>query len=244
MKITYLSIYLVFWAILILTSCSNDGGQATGPLTQGDITGSVNLYNEATTPQSNSGMTVTVHGTDFSAITDSQGNFTISDIPFGFYTLVYQKSGYGTFKIFDVEHDSSLTPISKTPSLGKVSSTEVTGLSALTNDSEVVISITTDPAGSNSNTRYVRYFLSVDSDVSQTNYHYYSPGLTSRINPYETILSSNDLAEAGFLSGQMVYVKAFGDSFWSNEYYNPDLDQKAFPNVNTSSATAVSFVVP
>jgi hypothetical protein len=68
--------------------------------------------------------------------------------------------------------------------------------------------------------------------------------LVSQINPYEVTLSQNDLLNAGFSSGQTLYVKAYGDSFWSNEYFDPELDRKVFPNLNKNAAAAVSFVVP
>jgi len=108
----------------------------------------------------------------------------------------------------------------------------------------IVLSIGTDPTGSNGNTRYVRYFLSTASTVSNENYIYFSPGQISQINPLEIILTSNDFSNAGFSSGETVFVKAYGDSFWSHEYDDPNLGRKVFPNLNTNSVNASSFVVP
>ena len=243
-------IYLTFGLIVLagFTSCSKDENQEPEPVTKANIIGSVNLYDEGTTQIDNSNLTVKLEGTTpvISAKTDADGEFTISDVPFGTYTLVYEKSGFGTFKMFDLEHTNtgSSTIITETPSLGEVSTTQITDLGATINGNDVILSITTNPAGSNGNTRYVRYFLATDSNVSNEDYAYYSPGLISQINPYEISLSQNDLTNAGFSSGQTVYVMVYGDSFWSYEYDDPDLSRKVFPNLNLTSANAVSFDVP
>ena len=72
----------------------------------------------------------------------------------------------------------------------------------------------------------------------------YSAGLISQNNPYEHTIEANVLADMGFVSGDTVYVKAYGDSFWSNEYVDADLNKKVFPNLNTTSADASFFIVP
>jgi hypothetical protein len=73
---------------------------------------------------------------------------------------------------------------------------------------------------------------------------YYSPVFVSQINPYQSTITQSNLINAGFTSGQTVYVKEYGDSYWSNEYFDVSLNKKVFPNLNTVSANAVSFVVP
>ncbi len=242
MKLNYLTLGLIFVTVFI--SCSKDDDNSPDPITKADINGSVNLYDEGTTKIDNSGMTIKVEETEFFATTNNQGVFNLSDIPFGTYTLVYEKQGFGTFKKFDIQHENDATAIPNTPSLGETSSTQVTDLTAQVNGIDITFSITTNPGGSNSNRRYVRYFLSTDSNVSKDNYSFHSSGLISQINPYETTLPLNELNNAGFSTGQTVYIKAYGDSFWSNEYDDLDLDRKVFPNLNMNSADPVSFVVP
>ena len=73
---------------------------------------------------------------------------------------------------------------------------------------------------------------------------YHSPTFISQINPYQSTLTQTELINAGFTSGQTVYVKAYGESYWSNEYLDVNLNKKVFPNLNTVSANAVSFIVP
>ena len=233
-------------ALMAFYSCGGDEDEQITPPnpTSADILGSVNLYDEGTTEIDNSNMTVKVEGISKSARTDASGDYVLSNVAFGTYTLVYEKSGYGTFKRFNLGHSNGNTIITESPSLGQVSTTQVTGLEANSNGNSIVLSVTTDPGGSNGNTRYVRYFLSADSNVSNENYSFHSAGLIAQINPLELNITSEDLITAGFSSGETVYVKVYGDSFWSNEYEDPDLGRMVFPNLNLNAAKAVSFVVP
>lgn len=244
MKLKYLSFSLII--LLGISSCNEDKVPTAALITKANINGSVNLYDEGTTQVDNSNMTVKVEGTSpsISAITDGDGKFTLTDVPFGTYTLVYEKLGFGTFKKVDIEHLNNATAILNTPSLGEISTTQITNLEANVTGNDIIISVTTNPAGSNGNRRYVRYFLDTDSNVSNETYSYYSPGLISQINPYEILLSQNDLTNAGFSSGQTINVKVYGDSFWSNEYDDPDLGRKVFPNLNMTSISSVAFVMP
>jgi hypothetical protein len=232
-----------FILILFITSCnSNDDSPAAA--TRANISGSVNLYNESTNQVDNSNMTVSVLGT--MPVTDAQGKFVLSNVPFGTYTLEYTKNGYGTYKKFGVVHGTNgqATALTATPSLGQVSTTSITGITASTSANQVVLSISTNPGGSAANRRYIRYFLSTSQSVSATNYSYYSPVFTSQINPFEKTILATELISAGFTSGQQVYVRAYGDSFWDNAYDSPEFNRRIFPNLNANTVPAATFIVP
>ena len=236
---------LMFILAIATVSCSSDDSN-NDPITKANITGSVNLYDEGTTLLDESNMLVKVVGTNplITALTNSNGQFVLEDIPFGTYTIEYEKAQYGVFKKFNFSHQGNANAITEIPSLGKTSSTEITDLLVNIVNGQVVFSITTSPAGNNSNRRYVRYFLSTSATVSNSNYMYHSPTFISQINPYQSTLTQSNLINAGFTSGQTVYVKAYGESYWSNEYFDVSLNKKVFPNLNTNSANAVFFVVP
>ena len=236
---------LMFILAIATVSCSSDDSN-NDPITKANITGSVNLYDEGTTLLDESNMLVKVVGTNplITALTNSNGQFVLEDVPFGTYTIEYEKAQYGVFKKFNFSHQGNANAITEIPSLGKTSSTEITDLLINIVNGQVVFSITTSPAGNNSNKRYVRYFLSTSATVNNTNFMYYSPVFVSQINPYQSTITQSNLINAGFISGQTVYVKAYGDSYWSNEYFDVSLNKKVFPNLNTNSANAVSFVVP
>lgn len=243
MKLKYRTFGFIF--LLGIYSCSKEDS-TPDPITKANITGSVNLYDEGTTKIDNSNMTITVEGTSptISATTDTKGDFTLSNVPFGTYTIRYEKTGFGTFKKFAIEHKNNATAILNTPSIGKNSTTQITNLEAKISGINVILSVTTNPAGSIGNSRYVRYFLSSNSNVGNENYTYFSTGLVSQINPKVITLLNKDLVNTGFSSGQTLYVKIYGDSFWSNEYEDPNLSRKIFPNLNTNTTNSVSFIMP
>jgi len=233
-------------ALALLFSCNGSDDDVTTPPTQtgGDIVGKVKLYDESDTQIDNSNMTVKLEGSSKSATTNASGDFTLSKVSYGTYTLVYEKTGYGTFKKFGVDHTAGNTFIPETASLGEVSTTKVTDLEAGVEGGNVIVSITTDPAGSLSNKRYVRYFLSTDPQVSAQKYTYYSGVILFENNPRRLVLTPDFLQGEGFPSGQTVYVKAYGDSLFANDYLDSDLGRWVFPNLNMNAADAVSFVVP
>jgi hypothetical protein len=234
-------------AVVLLTSCKKDEATDPAPATKANITNSVNLYDEGTTKIDNSGMTVTVDGTSplISATTDVDGKFTLIDVPFGTYTLLYEKSAYGTFKRFNVEHKDGNTIIPDAPSLGQKSTTSVTNLTVSSNANfPVILGATTNPAGNLGNTRYIRFFFSTDPNVSNENYDSYLETFPANISPYNLNLSNASLDALDFTSGSTVYVKCYGESFWGNSYSDPNLNRDIFPNLNPTSAPAVSFVVP
>ncbi|WP_154857229.1 carboxypeptidase-like regulatory domain-containing protein [Cyclobacterium xiamenense] len=232
----------------LVVSCGNDTDPDDGPATAADIVGSVNLYDEGTNSLDNAGMQVSVEGTSplITATTDANGRFVLADVPFGTHTLVYEKAGYGTFKKYEVVHENTgpVTAISETPSLGQRSTTEITALAVQLQAGEVTLQITTEPAGNTANRRYVRYFLGTESSLEVEDYQAFSPVFVAQINPFELTLSQSDLLDAGFASGQTVYVRAYGDSFWSNTYLDPDQDRTVFPNIHPNAAEPVSFVMP
>jgi hypothetical protein len=240
---------ILFILLLVsFLSCKKSSTDTIVPVTKADIIGLVSLYDEAISQAGNSGMKVSVQGSSplISATTDANGKFVLPEVPFGTYTLVYEKAGYGTYKKPGVVHstDGSSTFLANTPSLGKVSTTTVTDLTTSQDGSTILVAVTTNPAGSLGNTRYIRYFLSSSATVSKDNYSYVSSGYIAQINPYQAALTSANLISWGFTSGQTVYVKVYGDAFWSNEYQEATTGPKIFPNLNTTSANPVSFKVP
>lgn len=242
MKLNYLTLSLLL--ILGFTSCSDDENSTPDPITSANISGSVNLYDEGVTQIDNDGMTVKVEGTSILTTTAVDGKFTLADVPFGIYTLVYEKSGYGTFKRFNVEHKSN-TFIPDAPSLGQKSTTTITNLTVSSSASfPVILGATTNPSGSQGDTRYIRYFFSTDSNISSDNYENVLETRPAQINPSNLNLSQASLDALGFTSGTTVYVKCYGESFWSNQYDDPDLGTTVFPNLNSNTAATVSFIVP
>jgi hypothetical protein len=158
--------------------------------------------------------------------------------------LVYEKSGYGTFKYFIDDFNADLV-LTETPTLGKISQTDVITNSVTTEGTEVrIASVTT---GTNTSVRYLRYFFSSQSDVSSESYEAFlerpvesDPGL----NPAVLTISGQELNELGFASGSILYARVYGDSYYSNDYDDPNEGRRIFPNLLEDTAQSVQFQVP
>ncbi|NAS13488.1 carboxypeptidase-like regulatory domain-containing protein [Poritiphilus flavus] len=240
--------YFLIPALLLISCGSDDGGSSNPtPATAGDISGSVNLYDSGTTQLSGADMTITVEGTSplITTTTDANGEFTLSEVPFGTYTIAYSKTGYGTFKQFNIAHNNENgTSITVAPSLGQLSPTEVLSVDITINTNEVEIEKSLDPPASSNDRRYFRIFFGSDDTVSNTNFVAVAPTLETGSEPSTTTYSVSELMDLGLQSGSTVFVRVYGDSFFGNSYNDPGLGREVFPNLNANSASPVSFVVP
>ncbi|MEM7381934.1 MAG: carboxypeptidase-like regulatory domain-containing protein [Bacteroidota bacterium] len=244
-----IQIFIILIPVILFMSCGSDDGGSSNPTpaTEGNISGSVNLYDTGTTQISGESMTITVEGTNplKTAITDANGEFSISDVPFGSYTIQYSKTGYGTFKVFNLSHtEANGTFITQTPFLGQLSETEVVSIQVTVNAGEVAIEKSLDPSASSNDERYIKILFGGDDSLSDTNFVASGPTLEIRSEPSTTTFTATDLMDLGLQSGSTVYVRVYGDSFYGNSYNDPSLGSAVFPNLNTNAADAVSFMVP
>ena len=233
--------------ILGLLSCGTEETEApTTPNVLYDIVGSVNLYNEGTLPLEKSGMLITVVGTDPIIFdeTDNEGIYELQQVEKGTYTLSFEKSGFGVFKLYNVDHNSNEpTIITNSFSFGEKSTTSVSLLLASVSQDTLILNTTLDQNASIGNPRYVRVFFGTNSDLSHEKYDYYSPAYVKQINPFTIKYTSSDLIAMGFQKGQKVYVNVAGDSFYANDYYDPDLERQIFPNLLWTDG-GDNFIVP
>ena len=237
---------LVILTIALATSCNKNKNEDPQPDILYNISGSVNLYDEGVTQVDSDGMTVSIVDANpaKTSTTDVEGKFSLEEVEKGTYDLVFEKSGYGTYKVFGVDHNmDEPTFLTNTPSLGQKSTTSIKAIQIFSAIDEVTISATLDQDASIGNPRYIRVLFSSESNISPENYDAFSGVLQREINPAEIAYSKQDLLDLGFTSGQTVYVNVAGDSFWSNEYEDPQLERTVFPNILWKE-TAVSFVVP
>lgn len=238
----------MLFIILLLATCKKE--EKPEPVTKADITGSVNLFDEGKTPMDGAGMTISIEGTDpvLSATSNTNGVFTLMDIPFGKYNIIYSKTGYGTYKIFGIEHTGGecgcTTIIRETPSLGKKSTRRINSLSAGQSGSDIILSLSTIPVADIEDPGYIRLFFHTEAKVSHTNYLKFLGNFEIKSEPATIKLSQTDLKDLGFYKGTTVYVTAYGDSFHTNEYTDPEQNSIVFPNLSMKSSIPVMFVVP
>lgn len=235
---------LILFGFLLLGSVSCDDDDDSSPDPTASISGQVELFDEGTNEESASGMTVSMEGTILEDLTDGSGRFELSGVPLGSLVLLYEKSGYGTYKQFinDFNEDLVLTEV---PSLGKLSQTDVITNSVTIDGTEVSISSVT--TGTNTDKRYLRYFFSTSSNISFEDFDVFlespvesDPGA----NPAVFVITAEELNNLGFNSGTTVYARVYGDSYYSNDYEDPDLGRRVFPNLFEDTAQSVQFEVP
>lgn len=226
--------------------CNPD--ETADPVTSADIIGSVNLYDEGTTQLAKDGVLVSIEGSNplKSTVTDAAGSFVLSSIPFGNYTLSFSKAGFGTYKRVGILHTDTgkSTIINPSPSIGQLSSTTITGVVSDFSDKSAILVIETSPAPTSQVPRYIRAFFSKNANVSFYNYLKYTEVYKHPSNPANLELGIKALNNMGFNTGDTVFARVYGDSFWSNDYDNIATGKREFPNLNSTTVDAVYFVVP
>jgi len=252
--------YFFSWILLssLILSCKKETKTPAEPET-GAISGTIRLYDDKTNQVTNSsGVTVTVIGQPGkTTTTDNDGRFRLEGLTFDNYDLSFAKTGYGTYKIFGIDHRKqpntpsgtvSTTQLSNVINLGAVSSSSVSSLTALdytyNEGPGIEFSYSLNPEPSASSRGYIRTFLSKTYTISSTNYQAYSLTKSVLNNSTKGGFSNEELFAFGFNKGDSVYVKVYGDSFYSNDYTEPSTGKRVFPNLNSVSPSAVNFVIP
>jgi hypothetical protein len=239
--------------LVVLAACGNDEDPSSPIIPTGGISGNLVLSNEfGTLLPSHAGMKITAvsAGND---ITNDFGNFQINGLLEGTYTLVYEKSGFGTFKKFNIpvlpQIGNGVTQLAGMEQLGPVSTTIVTHLAVALNvsDSTLTISCNVAPNASQSNPRTFRLFFGSDSNVSSTHFDYAPSTTWTATTVSGSILGfqPGQLYTAGLQKGTNAYVIAYGESDQSNTYFDPDLNRQIYPNLNLAGVSnTVMFNVP
>jgi hypothetical protein len=250
--IIYFSI--ISLSIFALIACNQKSSpQPVAGTGSGNLSGYIYAYDDKTSPISDlSGFTVSVDDINNTSVkTDASGKYNFTNLIYGIHDLTFSKTGYGNFKLFGVNHSKTSTSgntILRGINLGKISTTSITGIKISTEPSGILPALRImpelSPVPTASNRGYFRLFFGSNNNVSNTNYKAYTKVagiLNANAGP---LLSKEDFAEMGFSSGQTIYVKAYGDSFNSNEYTDPNTGITIFPNLNATTVNAVAIKVP
>ena len=228
---------------VLFAGCDKDNENP--PAATAELFGTVTLYDDRTTPVSPAGMVVSVDGLSLSATTDASGRYSFPSLPKDVYNLTFNKAGFGTFRLFGVNHNPTGTSTQVGGrTLGQISTTTVTGLTVTPVGADTVsLSVAISPAGSASASRGVRFFFHSAGSVSASNYTGFSPVYTIRSGTGNVLIAKAALQAMGFSSGATVHVIAYGDAYFSNDYDDPATGKTVFPNINGTTVTAVSFTL-
>ena len=234
--------------IFATVSCyENDSTpERVGSTLDSRITGSVVLYDDLSNKVSPEGMTITIEGKNLTAISDSNGRFMFKDVSYGTYNFIYTKAGYGTFRLDTFRHvdDNDQNPsILPSRTLGAVSTTAITNFFISYTDSTLTLNPTIDPPGSAGASRGVRFFFGHTADVNGENYQGYTEVYGIKKESGFVKIEKATLLSMGFTEGATVFVRAYGDAFLPNDYINMTTGKRVFPNLNTSTIDAQSFVL-
>ena len=235
-----------FWILLhliIFTSCGSDEEQ-NPPMGDGEIIGNVVLFNEFNVPRPNEGMEVSILDSDEKTITDARGNFTLSNIPFNNYQLVFNKPGYGSFVSEEFDHSGAngdTTFLPKSYFLGQLSNTSIISARATLDNNDFLITIETEPSASTQDPLFITVFLNGNASVSNETNSAVHGTLRIEKNPVEIRIEQQQLYDYGFSADKTVFFKVYGDSFFNNSYNK--LGSVIHPNVNPISSPTFDLVV-
>jgi len=216
-------------------------------ISYGQIRGVLRLVDDLNNPQPFAGMQVTAENTGISTVSDSAGRYILNGLQNGKYNLVYSKPGYGTYTLVgfnnngDAYNNPSIVPL---VTLGKFSTTTFSSMTINIHNDSVIMRPSIDPAGTPDQPRGIRFFYGTSSDVSSALYTAYSKVFQLNNATGALKVGFDYFYSLGFHSGDSIYIKGYGDAFFSNDYDDPNTGKHVFPNLNQTSGAASSFLLP
>ena len=242
--------FVCFILFCLLSACSGDDDRE--PVEDsgvGSLEGRVLLHDAFGIPVANDDMLVSIQDESFRANTAENGTYVFNRVPVGNYELIFEKEGFGTFRA-QIEHARSFERGNtrlQTYFLGQESNTVVRGGTPTFGNNTLEIALATIPAGSATNPVYASAFFGKDETVSnEVNLGVIGPIMfNSGSANVELEISLEQLQDFGFVSGETVHFKVYGDSFHTNEYMTET--GTVHPNVNNSAANffvSGSIIIP
>lgn len=232
-----------------LSGCKGETGPVGPPgILSGNLYGQVFLSDEDSSDiVDNSGVAVSVLGTDYSTMSGIDGWWRIVGLRTGTYTLVFSKAGYGTYKHFGFQFVGGDSLFYGWSYLGNIARFYVTSFAASVGlDSVVHLTGTVSSPGRPGVSRFVVVFLDTIATVSSTHYLF---TLSSNISSNTSFsLNYNEREFAlyyGIQSGSTLYCVSYGVSnSGGSAYYDPTLRSSIYPTLSPTPSQVVSVKLP
>ena len=233
---------------IILASCDKDRGEVA-PLDlngSGSISGVAKLFSANGFGLSSDGLRVSVANLEgtYSALTNTDGFYTIENVPYGIHDLTYEKEGFGTYKRGDIVHTEEATFIEERDFLSQKSTTTITTIQIETSDTGLQVSYSTNPPASDATPRFARIFFHTSADVSDTIHTDFTNVIYTNSTPFNAVFTYDQIRQLGIPPGATVYALVYGESYFSNYYKDPEFGIDTFPNLNPNTVAPISFVLP
>jgi hypothetical protein len=256
------SAILILFSLLILVSCKKSAIEQN----RSQIKGSLSLADESgKLLDDKSGMTISVENSVplISTTSDRQGNFVLPNYPSSSFVLVYNKSGYGTYKqyferdntgklfywtlsgekiIADVDHIEPGQELGeKSTAIINTLKTEIIG-----DTLQISFNLTSSTTGQ----KYIELLAQKDLpdisfttiDKNRSSWHFEYPAQIGN-NTINLCLKCSELCNE-WVSGDVIYFTAYGESYYGNIYFDRlNGNNVVMPNLNTLNTVTPTFVV-
>lgn len=237
---------LVF--LSVICSCT-DEPTSVAP---GEIWGYVKVLDLDHLPWAdNSGITVSLDGTSYTATTDADGKWVLADVPPGAYILNFEKPGITPTRLINTQFAGNGVLYIPTFNLYELPAFTITDLTLSPNSVQtqfdVVGHITENVASQH--TRIVQFIYSTDPN---SNFEPISSSIVgSAITNYQTggteirgFIDYEMLAGKGIASGTTVYFKAYPAAAAHVYAWYPELQKEIYTSVTSAGSSVQSVVMP
>lgn len=218
---------LVFLLTLLFTLL---GCSTTEEPISGNIVGFISLTNkDGVIEPDRSGVQAKLTDLNVSVVSNNQGRMEMANIPLGTYDIIFEKEGYGTFKIFDYQflggNVPALLPLIE---VNELPSIPIEHIDVSINADFLNVKTTMPLLTDKKDNIGVLVFVSDSANVSSTDYDHFFDTSVSNNNLAPTC-SSIQTARLQYGSGQRVYVAVYIRNTSGFSYFDPELNVDIFP---------------
>jgi len=240
-------IFIVLSIFSFLFGCKGKNGDTgpsgpTGQTIKGDLSGTINLYDDNGKQNNSSGASVQLEGTSYIALTDSAGKWLLTNVPMGTYVLSFSKPGYATTKEMSYKFvggsqttNVGIKELYTLPTFYVSSLTKIDSISGI--NGIVYVSGILSSMPSSAGTGRVIIFAGLDSAVSA------QPGknINSTVTGV-TSISFKQNFDVGAKSGTKVYFTAYGYRYGG--YLDTTTNQFVYTGLSSMKSNVLSYIYP